>query len=57
MYRSKESEVFAELLAEVFPTDEERAAYQREVAELVASVESQAQPQGVGLRSGRGPAA
>jgi hypothetical protein len=57
MYRSKESAVFAELLAEVFPTDEERAAHQREVAELVASVESQTQPEGVGLCSDRGPAA
>ncbi len=32
MCKSKESAVFAELLAEVFPTAEERVAYEREVA-------------------------
>jgi hypothetical protein len=36
MYKSKESAVFAELLAEVFPAAEERAAHEREVAKLVA---------------------
>lgn len=41
MHRSKESEVFAELLAEVFPTAEERAAHERAVAKLVASVEAE----------------
>ncbi len=35
MYKSKESAVFAELLAEVFPTAEQRAMYEREVAKLV----------------------
>jgi hypothetical protein len=55
MYRSKESAAFAELLAEVFPTDEERAAHGREVAELVASIETQTQPRGrVMLRSEAG---
>jgi hypothetical protein len=46
MYRSKESAAFAELLAEVFPTEEERAAHEREVAELVAFIETQPQPRG-----------
>jgi DNA-binding Xre family transcriptional regulator len=39
MHKSKESAVFAELLAETFPTAEERAAYEREVAKLVAFAE------------------
>jgi DNA-binding Xre family transcriptional regulator len=39
MYRSKESAVFAELLAETFPTASERAAHEREVAKLVAFAE------------------
>jgi DNA-binding Xre family transcriptional regulator len=37
--RSKESAVFAELLAETFTTDEERAAHERKVAKLVAYAE------------------
>jgi DNA-binding Xre family transcriptional regulator len=37
--RSKESAVFAELLAETFTTDEERAAHEREVSKLVAYAE------------------
>jgi hypothetical protein len=57
MYRSKESAAFAELLAEVFPTDEERAAHERDVAEFVTSVGTQTQPQGAGSRSDRGLAA
>jgi DNA-binding Xre family transcriptional regulator len=39
MSRSNESAVFGELLAETFTTDEERAAYEREVAKLVAFAE------------------
>jgi DNA-binding Xre family transcriptional regulator len=39
MHRSKESAVFAELLAETFTTDEERAAHERKVAKLVAYAE------------------
>lgn len=39
MYRSREGEVFAELLAKVFPTEEERAAHERELAKLVAFAE------------------
>lgn len=48
MYRSKESAALAELLAEVFPTDEERVAHERKVAELVAFIETQTQPRGRG---------
>lgn len=48
MYRSKESAAFAEMLAKVFSADEERAAHEREVAELVASIEAQPQPRGRG---------
>jgi hypothetical protein len=57
MYRSKESAVFAELLAEVFPADEERVAHERAVAELVASVEAEIQSLRVASSSKRGPAA
>jgi DNA-binding Xre family transcriptional regulator len=39
MHKSKESAVFAELLAESFPTVEARAAHEREVAKLVAFAE------------------
>lgn len=39
MRESKESEAFTELLAETFPTAEERAAHEREVAKLVAFAE------------------
>jgi DNA-binding Xre family transcriptional regulator len=39
MSRSNESAVFGELLAETFTTDEERVAYEREVAKLVAFAE------------------
>jgi DNA-binding Xre family transcriptional regulator len=39
MHKSKESAVFAELLAETFPTASERAAHEREVAKLVAFAE------------------
>ena len=39
MHKSKESAVFAELLAESFPTTEARAAHEREVAKLVAFAE------------------
>jgi DNA-binding Xre family transcriptional regulator len=39
MSRSNESAVFGELLADTFTTDEERAAYEREVAKLVAFAE------------------
>jgi hypothetical protein len=37
MPKSEESAAFAELLAIVFPTAEERARHERQVAELVAS--------------------
>jgi len=57
MYRSKESAVFAELLAEVFPTHKERAAHELAVAELVASVEAEIQSRRVASPSNRGPAA
>lgn len=39
MHKSKESAVFAELLAESFPAAEERVAHEREVAKLVAFAE------------------
>jgi|CZKG01.1.fsa_nt_gi DNA-binding Xre family transcriptional regulator len=39
MHKSNESAVFAELLANTFTTDEERAAHEREVAKLVAFAE------------------
>jgi DNA-binding Xre family transcriptional regulator len=39
MHKSKESAAFAELLAESFPTAEDRAAHEREVAKLVAFAE------------------
>jgi DNA-binding Xre family transcriptional regulator len=39
MHKSKESAAFAELLAETFPTADERAAHEREVAKLVAFAE------------------
>jgi DNA-binding Xre family transcriptional regulator len=39
MHKSKESAVFAEVLAETFPTAGERADYEREVAKLVAFAE------------------
>ncbi|HTZ62794.1 MAG TPA: helix-turn-helix transcriptional regulator [Solirubrobacteraceae bacterium] len=39
MHKSEESAVFAELLAESFPTAEDRAAHEREVAKLVAFAE------------------
>lgn len=39
MQKTKESAPFAELLAETFPTAEERASYEREVAKLVAFAE------------------
>jgi DNA-binding Xre family transcriptional regulator len=39
MHKSKESAVFAELLAETFPAAEDRAAHEREVAKLVAFAE------------------
>lgn len=39
MGRPRESVAFAELLAETFPTAEERAAHEREVAKLVAFAE------------------
>ena len=39
MHKSKESAVFAKLLAETFPTTSERAAHEREVAKLVAFAE------------------
>ena len=39
MHKSKESAAFAELLAETFPTAEERAAHEHEVAKLVAFAE------------------
>lgn len=39
MHKSKESAAFAELLAQSFPTAEERAAHKREVAKLVAFAE------------------
>lgn len=39
MHKSKESAVFAELLAESFPTAEDRTAHEREVAKLVAFAE------------------
>lgn len=39
MHKSKESSVFAELLAESFPTPEARATHEREVAKLVAFAE------------------
>ncbi len=39
MHKSKESVAFAELLAESFPTAEDRAAHEREVAKLVAFAE------------------
>jgi DNA-binding Xre family transcriptional regulator len=39
IHRSKESAVFADLLGQTFTTDEERAAYERKVAKLVAYAE------------------
>jgi DNA-binding Xre family transcriptional regulator len=39
MHKSKESAAFAELLAESFPSVEDRAAHEREVAKLVAFAE------------------
>lgn len=39
MYKSKESAIFAELLAETFPTASERAAHEHEVAKLAAFAE------------------
>jgi DNA-binding Xre family transcriptional regulator len=39
MHKSKESAVFAELLAESFPNAEDRAAHEREVSKLVAFAE------------------
>lgn len=39
MYKSKESAVFDELLAETFPTASERAAHEHEVAKLTAFAE------------------
>jgi hypothetical protein len=57
LHRSKESAAFAEPLAEVFPTDEERAAHERAVAELVASLEAEIQSRRVAPSSSRGPTA